>query len=128
MIVYHGLRDMLVGYVRQVATIRLYTNDLTPSRETVAADFVEPAPALGYAPLSVDGSAWRIEPLGRRWRATSPELLWRFTGANRERRTDVHGWFAAAADGHVIFSERFDDPFEALREADELGITLVIDA
>lgn len=114
-------RRRLRSYVGDVTEIRLFVNAMSPSETSKASDFEEPdAKRDGYAPMKL--ANWTIERIAEKLRATAADASWALTPSG----TKILGWYALSA-GAVIWSERFEHPFEAIRAGDELIVTVAID-
>lgn len=94
--------------------VRLYTNDLTPSKTNVVADFTEltNVQVPGYAPVA---GAWQGLPVRKptgEWEDGGVGPLNYAASANPAAPIVVHGWFATNAAGTVLIgSGRFASPF-----------------
>lgn len=121
---YDARRARLLAYVRTAKTVRLFTNDVIPTASSSAGDFEEPDASTGYVPLSMPKAQWRADPVGMAVRAIS--AIVRFTLPSG--RAKIFGHFGVDVDGTLLWSERFDEPFEFLRQQDALDVRVVIDS
>lgn len=120
---YQSRAQRLRAFVRSADTIRLFVNDIDPSALTKPEEFVEPTKESGYAPIQL-ASPWNIESVGTAVRAYSAEVQWTFKG----QEMDVHGHYALDSDGQLLWSERFDGPFEVRRPGDALQLKFIVDS
>lgn len=116
-------RQRLQAYVRTAASLHLYSVDVRLTLETPLGAFVEPPSTLGYTPIDVTASPWRVEANGADLRALSPKATWTFTDGG----VTVYGYYMVDTRGRLMFSERFDDRFDVLRPGDQLELVVMID-
>jgi hypothetical protein len=120
----------LRAFVRTAATVRLYVNNVLPTRDTVAADFEEPGADTGYQPIHFLKAMWRLEVAGPAIRAIASPFRFTFTSGTAH----IQGVYVLDADGDLMWSERFTDPqgqyvpFDVLRAGDALEIKVMIDS
>lgn len=99
--------------------LKLYSNNVTPTADTIASDLVE-VTGGGYSSVSLSGSSWVISETT----ASYAQQTWNFTGAVG----NVYGYYVTTADDStVIFSERFSDgPYVVAASGDIIRVTLSI--
>lgn len=119
-----GAREQLKALLRTAHHVRLFVNEADISPQSDVSTLQE-ASGASYAAQPVSSPAWTLDLVGVKWRAQSPEYVWRFSGKERYM---VRGWYVTNASGQLLWSDKFDEPFEVLRDGDELGVTMVIDA
>lgn len=110
-----GELSMLRAVLAQPCTLRLFTNDITPTRGMTFLDFQE-ARAGGYMAKGVRGSNWEIDRdrVGHLERQT-----FEFTGpAGR-----IFGWFLTSdTDDAVLGAQRLPNgPMDIFSAGDNLG-------
>ena len=122
----YGLRDALVKSLDQTLTVFLFTNAVTPSVLTVAADLTVAAGG-GYANKSVTLSDWSIAAYDSHAPQTSWNALrtcaWSFSGP-LSGNPSVYGYGIKNQAGYLMQSHRFDSPVTP--SADATPITVVI--
>lgn len=100
-------------------TLRLYSNNLTPTEASVAADFTEVAGG-GYAAIALVAANWTIATAAGVTTAAQPEQVFTFTGD----ATDPYGYYITRVDGTVLWAERFSDgPYAVTANGDQVKIT-----
>lgn len=119
-----GAREQLKALLRTASFVRLFVNDVDVSAQSDVSALNE-AEGSAYVAQPIAAASWTLDLLGAKWRAQSPEYVWRFSGKERYM---VRGWYVTNAAGQLLWSDKFDEPFEVLRDGDELGVTMVIDA
>lgn len=99
-------------------TLRLYSNNYTPTEATVAGDFVEVAGG-GYAAKALVGANWVIAE-GAPTEASYPQQEFLFNGD----APDAYGYYVQRADGVVVYAERFPDgPYVIAADGDSIKVT-----
>jgi hypothetical protein len=114
-----GELSMLRAVLARPSTLRLFTNDVTPTRGMTADDFQE-ASAGGYQPKSVRGPNWKIDRdrVGHLDRQT-----FEFTGpAGR-----IFGWFLTSDDDDAVLgAERLPNgPMDIFSNGDNIGFDVL---
>lgn len=106
----------------QNLVLRLFTNDFTPDRDSVAADFTE-ASGSGYSAKTLTGGSWTVTA-GQPCNATYAVQTFTFSGA----LGDVYGYYMTrASGGEVVFARRFGvAPVTIASGADDISIAPVI--
>jgi hypothetical protein len=100
-------------------TLRLYSNNYTPTEASVAADFTEVAGG-GYAAIALVAANWTVATAAGVTTAVQPEQIFNFTGD----ATDPYGYYITRADGTVLWAERFSDgPYPITTAGDQVKIT-----
>jgi len=113
-------RDVMLANIlnktpAQNLVLRLYTNDLTPDDDTVAADFVEQS-GHGYAAVALDASSWTIT----NGLATYPQTVFTFNSA----AATVYGYYITeVTSGKLKYAERFPTPDQIANNGDEVKVT-----
>lgn len=102
--------------------IRLFTNDTTPTINTVAGDFVE-CSVPGYARQDLAGSAWSVAAAGGLCQAVYPTLAWSF--GPYAGGVSILGFYALNTQtGKSAFAERFLSPFPIPAAGGALTVSL----
>jgi len=106
-------------------TLRLYTNDLTPTRTTVKADLTEltNVEVPGYAATT---PAWAGAPLRKQdgsWEDWTDQNAFVAAGGPPPAPQIVYGWFLANAAGTVLAAAgRLASPFTFVQDGDGLSL------
>jgi hypothetical protein len=113
-----GLAEVLDG-----AELRLFTNAITPSKDSVFADFAEPT-FTGYAPVTpLTWSAVGNAGTDGLYNDTEVNITCTATPTPAET---VEGYFLCAAGGGAfLFGERFEDPVGIAAIGDQLSLQIV---
>ncbi len=100
-------------------TLRLYTNNKTPSETDVEGDYTE-ASGSGYAAISLTGASWTISGTAPT-QAAYAQQTFTFTGA----LGNVYGYYLTRnADDKLQLAERFSDgPYNIQNNGDTIKIT-----
>lgn len=120
-----GERDALQAFLNIAApenlVLRLFTNNITPTAATVAADLTE-ASGNGYSGISITPGNWSIAE-GDPTVASYPDTTFTFTGA----LGNVYGYYiTGATSGRLKWVERFSDavvPFSIQNNGDQIRIS-----
>lgn len=106
-------------------TLRLYTNDLTPTRTTAIGDLTEltNVEVPGYVATS---PAWNGAPLRKQdgsWEDWTDQNAFIAAGGPPPAPKVVFGWFLANAAGTVLAAAgRFDAPFTFVQDGDGFSL------
>jgi len=106
-------------------TLRLFTDDTTPTRETVAADLTEltNVEVPGYAPTT---PAWNGTPFRKAdgsWEDWTDQNAFIAAGGPPPAPITVFGWMLMNAGGTVLAaSGRFDAPFTFTADGDGFSL------
>ena len=116
-----ALKLILGAEVAEDLLLKLFVNDVTPTKATTSTDFVEPV-GFGYDPFTLTkGSAWNFQT-GDPSKAESTYLTWIFTGA----LGNVYGyWIQGADSGLVYWAERFAAPVAVTTDGDEITVPVI---
>lgn len=91
-----------------LSVMKLFTNDITPSVNSLVADFTE-ATFTGYAPVTLTAFSAPYLTDDDQGAANSP--LATFAPASPFTVGEiVHGWFVVDATGDLVMAGRFDAP------------------
>lgn len=101
--------------------IHLFQNDITPTATTIATDFTE-ATFPGYATQLLGAWGFAYLEVERACTIHDP-VLWMMTGASPTN--DIYGYYITDALGHLIYSERKEDP-PVPAPMNEIGDTYVV--
>jgi len=98
--------------------LRLYTNDVTPTANSIHGDFTALASASGYAPITLTATSWTIVS----GTATYPQQTFTFTAGVG----NVYGYYVSTATSNeLLLVERFDNgPYNIASNGDQIKITL----
>jgi len=98
--------------------LRLYSNDYTPSQDSLSTDFTQVTQSNGYAAINLIGSAWTVNGPT----ASYPTQTWSFTGSVG----NVHGYYViTTTNNQVLFAERFPSaPYNIANSGDIISVTL----
>ena len=100
-------------------TLRLFVNDITPTKQTARGDLQEAPGNKGYAAVVLTPANWKITA-GDPPLAEYPKIVFTFTGS----MGFVYGYFITASDGTLRWVERFDgDPVPIRNADDQIKIT-----
>ena len=104
-------------------TIRLYTNDYTPTTTSTVGNFTEAA-GFGYTEVLLGESTgdWTIDTSTNIASATHTEITWTFTGA----LGNVYGYYIIQEDSPepLLGAERFSNgPYNIQNDGDEIKVT-----
>jgi len=102
-------------------SLRLFTNDVTLTFDTVTGDLSEPT-LTGYAPIVLDSASWpTAECNGEGDGQTKISAVgWTFTGNFPET---LYGWWVTNRDGDFVYGEKLW-PLGLLIDTDGQGVTL----
>jgi len=100
--------------------LRLYTNDATPTVNSIHTDFTALAAGTGYSEITLTPSSWTITSGS----ATYPQQTWTFTGSVG----NIYGYYASTATSNeLLMAERFNGaPFNIASNGDAINVTLGI--
>ena len=90
-------------------TLKLFTNDITPSDLNVVGDFVEAAGG-GYSAKTLASGSWTVASVAGIATATYEQQTFSFT-KNLTNNVPIYGYFVVNADGLLIHSERAPAPY-----------------
>lgn len=119
-------KQKMLQYVLGVDTsvenlvLRLYTNDVTPSVNSIYGDFTALASGSGYSSITLTSSSWTVVS----GNATYPQQTWTFTAS----AGNVYGYYVATeTSNELIMAERFTGaPFNIATNGDAINVTLGI--
>lgn len=98
--------------------LRLYTNNLTPSKATVIGDITE-ATEAGYSAITLVGTSWTIATSLGVNSATYALQTFTFTEA-----VTAYGYYITTQDDELLWVERFSDgPYILSSEGGGMAIT-----
>lgn len=106
-------------------TLRLFTNDFTPTRDSVVGDFTEltNVEVPGYAPTT---PAWQGSPVRKQdgsWEDWTDQNQFLAAGGPPPAPITVFGWFLADAGGTLVAaSGRFAAPFTFADDGDGFSL------
>ena len=98
-------------------TLHLFTNERDPGYDPDTLDFDEPN-GMGYQPIQLYEQDRTIAD----GKAQFDEVEFTFTGP----AGNVWGFYTTNLRNDVTLTEKWDEPFEILREGDTIGITVII--
>lgn len=106
----------------EALTLRLFTNNVTPSDTDTIATYTEAA-GSGYAAVGLTASNW-VLTAGAPSDATYPEITFTFTGA----LGNVYGYFITGdTSSDVWWAEAFTGgPFDVQANGDQIKVTPII--
>ena len=116
-----GAGRMLELILASELMLRLYANDCTPTVMDEPEDLVELKGRFGYRPKNLEALLWTIfeGDESNPTYAAYPKQIFDFAG----RVDPIFGYFIEAADGVVMWAERFiDGPYE-LKKGGRIGVT-----
>lgn len=101
-------------------TLRLFSNDHTPTKDTTEANVTEVAGG-GYAAVALTAASWTTTP-GSPTVSVYPEQTWTFTGATNAPGT-VYGYYITDAAGKLVAIERMGAVFVPANNGDTTKVT-----
>lgn len=103
-----ALKNWLNKTAPQDQRLKLFINDITPNKATVAADFSE-ASFTGYAFKALSGASWTVTE--RTSDAIATYAAQTFTRTASGAPQTAYGYYVVqATSGIVMFAERFPNP------------------
>jgi hypothetical protein len=123
-----ALKNLLNNTAPQNMSLRLFTNNVTPTVTSVAGDFTEAAGG-GYAAKTLAGGSWTFGNDGvDDGLATYADQTWTFTGALTGSAT-IYGWFMVqVTSGIIVAAERLSDTMTPAVANDALTLSPAIRA
>jgi hypothetical protein len=125
LIVPDAAEAVMLGYILnqnnpQDLTVRLYSNNVTPSEASAVIDFTEVVGG-GYAAVPLTAGSWGIVT-GDPSTASYPQITWTFTGAVG----NVYGIFVTRdTAGDLMWAELFTNgPYNITTNGDQIKVTL----
>lgn len=112
--------DGTAGNANGERLLRLYTNNLDPTKDTVLAQLTE-ATQLGYAPITLSGSNWEVGTNLGVTSAVYSESVFSFTAA-----ASIYGYYVTSvgASPKLLWVERFSTgAFTLPSSGGEIAIT-----
>jgi hypothetical protein len=105
----------------QNLVLRLFTNNITPSPDSTASDFVE-ARSGGYSPIPLSGAQWTVKP-GPPVEASFSQQAFTCNGSGIVQ--SCYGYFVTREQsGQVAHAERFPNaPYAFANDGDQIKIT-----
>lgn len=98
--------EVITTLLTPALTIKLYSNNVTPSGSSVAADFTSVAGG-GYTSFPLTFANWTISSGDPSTALYNTSIEWTFTGATNAPST-IYGYFVTRdSDGHLMWAERF---------------------
>lgn len=115
---------VLQDHLDQSVWLRLFTNNLTPTRETALTSLTTLTSGFfEYAPKEIGVGSWVISSADPACLASAPMVLWTFQGCVGP----IYGYYYTAVDceAHAMGAmERFSDgPYSMIRTGQQLSIT-----
>lgn len=119
-----ALKALVNHTAGQTLVLRLFTNDVTPTDDTVAGDLTE-ASGYGYSPITLTGGSWTYTA-GDPGAVAYAQQTFTFTGA----LGNVYGYYyTQTTSGVLVGAERFSDgPYNIQQNGDTIKITPTITA
>lgn len=93
---------ILQSLLNQTLTLKLYSNNVTPTSDNVAADFTEVVGG-GYAAKTLEYVTWTILTGIASYNTIQ---TWTFSGATNAPGT-IYGYFIVDGSGILVWAERF---------------------
>jgi len=117
-----ALRNIVNNTAPQSLVLKLYTNNKTPAKTDVAADYTE-ASGYGYSAVTLTPANFTFTA-GDPSSASYPQITFTFTGAAGY----IYGYFVIqSSSGSLLFANRFTNaPIQIANAGDEIRITLSI--
>lgn len=105
----------------QNLVLRLFVNNVTPTADSKASDFVE-ARSGGYSPITLSGDQWTVAP-GTPIEASFPQQAFTCNGSGIVQ--SCYGYFVTREQsGQVAHAERFPNaPYAFANDGDQIKIT-----
>ena len=104
-------------------TLRLFSNNATPTSTTVAGDLTEVAGG-GYAAIALTAANW-VTTGGSPTSSAYPEQTFTFTGATDSPGT-IYGYYLTNAAGTLLLAERLAATFTPASSGDTVKVTPTI--
>lgn len=116
-IVNRGKAQALTSFTGVAMTLRLYSNNQTPSDAQTAANYTE-VTGSGYSAIAL--GSWIVNEADPAT-ASHAKQTFTFTGA----AGNVYGYYVTRnSDGALMFAERFSDgPYNIVNNGDSIGVT-----
>jgi hypothetical protein len=102
-------------------TLKLFSNNITPSDTDTAATYV-PAAGGNYADKTLAAGSFTISSVGGIIQAAYAQQTFTFTGA-LTAGASIYGYYIVNADGVLIYAERAANSFTPANNGDALLIT-----
>lgn len=117
-----ALKNIVNNTAPQNLVLKLYSNNKTPAKTDVAADYTEVS-GFGYSSVTLTPANFTFTP-GDPSSAAYPQLTFTFSGA----AGFIYGYYVTqATSGLLIFANRFTNaPIQIANAGDEIRITLSI--
>lgn len=117
-----ALKNFLNVSAPETLVLKLFSNNVTPSKLDEAADYTE-VTGNGYTSVTLTPASFVFTP-GDPGSAAFPQVTFAFSGA----AGNVHGYFVVGAtSGTLAFANRFSNaPINIANNGDEIRITLTI--
>lgn len=87
--------------------LRLYSNNLTPNKNTVYSDLTEVDSGTGYTAMSLIGTDWEIESASGVTSATYND----YVTFNFSSSATVYGFYITTQDDELLWVERFENTY-----------------
>lgn len=101
--------------------LRLFTNNLTPGKNSVIADITEATAPTGYAPITLVGSSWTTTSSGGVNSAVYSRQIFPFTTG-----VTVYGYYVTTIEGtpRLLWVERFSTaPYTLPPDGGEIAVS-----
>lgn len=117
-----ALRNIVNNTPPETLVLKLYTNNLTPSKIDTATDYTELV-GYGYSAVTLTTSSYVFTP-GDPSTAAYPQISIVFSGA----AGNIYGYFVTqAVSGTLMFANRFSNaPINIANNGDEIRISLTL--
>jgi len=121
----NGCDEVLKTYLNGIRagnnlTLRLYTNDVTPTQTSSNATFTEAAGG-NYAAATLALNSWTVTPANDPSDATYANQTFTFNG-NLTGNATIYGYFITDANNTHIWGERFGASFTPTNNGDNIII------
>jgi hypothetical protein len=84
-------------------TLKLYTNDFSPTITSVIGDFTEMT-GMGYTSKTLGSGGWTVTTVSNVGSASAASQVWTFTAGGP---TTIYGYFVVDASNNLLWGERF---------------------
>lgn len=112
--------DIMFGKkVAENLVLRLYTNDYTPLKTSVAGSFTE-ATGNGYAAITLTPTDWTVSTVAGVTNAVMAQKEFTFTGA----LGTLYGYYLTNTAGEPVLAERFNPLGEIVEAGQKCRITI----
>jgi len=100
-----GLNRLILHGLEPTVQYRLFVNDVTPDRDSVAGDFTQAAWS-GYAPINIDVADWTaVTPTIHKGKVTHDDINFANSSGSDE---NAYGYYVVTLAGLLLAAMRFD--------------------